>query len=429
MRYLPLNNNLFKFNRKRFVSQLPAGSMAVFVSAELMPRNGDQFYPFRQQSDFFYLTGTEQDNTCLLLFPDCPNQAYREILFVESYDSHKATWEGEKLSVEKAKSVSGIERILFNDQFNAVLQEVTGYCGKIYLNNNEYIKYHSEVEHKNLRFARAMKEKFPLHEFHRAAPILEKLRVIKSETELELIKTASDITAKAFKRVLKKLVPGMNEFEVQAEIEHEFVLNRASGHAYYPIIAGGKNSCVLHYNDNDKPLQDNELLLLDFGAEYANYSADLSRTIPVNGHFSQRQKQCYDAVLRVFRKAVKLYVPGNTIEQINREVWKLMEEEMITLGLFTKQDVSNQNPDFPLYRRYLMHGVAHHIGLDVHDVGSKFEPLAPGMVLTCEPGLYIREENIGIRIENDILVTETEPIDLMADIPIEASEIEQFMNN
>ena len=253
------------------------------------------------------------------------------------------------------------------------------------------------------------------------------MRTIKSNQEIELIQTACNITGKAFERLLRFPLTGKYEFEIQAEIEHEFTLNRASGHGYYPIIAGGKNACILHYSANDQQIQDGDLLLLDFGAEYANYSADLSRTIPANGKFTARQKQCYNAVLRVFKKAKQLYKPGITIDQINKEVWKFMELEMIDLGLFTTEDVANQSPDKPLYRQFLMHGIAHHIGLDVHDVGSKFEPIKAGMILTCEPGIYIRNEKIGIRIENDILITEGEPIDLMAHIPIEVDDIERFM--
>lgn len=428
MRYSPLNNSLFSENRKRFVGLIPGQAMAVFLSAENMPRNGDQCYPFRQQSDFFYLTGIEQENTALILFPDCPNPLWREVLFISAFDAHKATWEGHKLSPDEARQLSGISQVTTMDQFNAVLQEVMNYSTQVFLNNTEYIKYSAEIEHKNLRFARQLKEKYPLHLFQRAAPLLEKLRVVKSAAEIELLKTASDITGKAFGRLLRSNLSGKFEFEVQADIEHEFTINRANGNGYYPIIAGGGNACVLHYNDNDKQLLSGDLLLLDFGAEYANYSADLSRTIPVNGRFTDRQKQCYEAVLKVFKAAIQLYVPGNTIEQINNEVWKMMETEMISLGLFTREDVRDQNPESPLYKRYLMHGVAHHIGLDVHDVGSKYEPLAAGMVLTCEPGLYIREENIGIRIENDILVTDHGPVDLMAEIPVEVADIESIMH-
>jgi len=408
---------------------LPARSLAVFVSAGLVPRNGDQFYPFRQQSDFFYLTGINKPDCSLILFPDCPNPALREVLFMTQPDEQQAIWEGKGLSVEQARLGSGIEKILQYNQFTSVLQEVMNYANEVYLNNNEYIKFHSDSESGNQRFSGMMMKKYPLHTFRRAAPILEKLRTIKSGEEIELLSKAATITARAFDRVMKCTRPGKYEFEIQAEIDHEFTINRAGGHGYQPIIASGEHACTLHYTANNSLLADGQLLLLDMGAEYANYSADLSRTIPVNGRFNKRQKQCYDAVLRVFRQAKSLYRPGNTIEHINTQVWKLLEEEMIGLGLFNMAQVKNQSSEAPLFRKYMMHGVAHHIGLDVHDVGSKFEPLAPGMVLTLEPGIYIREEKIGIRIENDLLVTNGDPVDLMEGIPVEAEEIEQIMSN
>jgi Xaa-Pro aminopeptidase len=429
MRYTPISNSLFVNNRSRFTAMLPARSLAVFVSAELMPRNGDQFFPFRQQSDFFYLTGIDKPDCSLILFPDCPNPALREVLFMTQPDEQRIIWEGRGLTLDQARIASGIEKILPYNQFTAVLQEVMNYAGEAYLNSNEYIKFQSDTETNNQRFTRRLLKKYPLHTFNRAAPILEKLRTIKSSEEIELLEKAAGITAKAFNRVLKASRPGRYEFEIQAEIEHEFTINRANGHGYQPIIASGEHACTLHYTSNNSLLTDGQLLLLDMGAEYANYSADLSRTIPVNGRFNKRQKQCYDAVLRVFRQAKNLYRPGNTIEYINTQVWKLLEEEMIGLGLFTMAQVKNQSVEAPLFRKYMMHGVAHHIGLDVHDVGSKFEPLAPGMVLTLEPGLYIREEKIGIRIENDLLVTTGNPIDLMEDVPIETEEIELIMAN
>lgn len=428
MRYHPLRNEMFIQNRERFCALLPKGAIAILQSAEFMPRNGDQFYPFRQQSDFFYLTGIEQENTSLILFPDCPNPAYREVLFVAAFDPVTAVWEGHKLSPAGATDVSGISNVQTNDAFGAVLQESMNYAETVYLNMNEYIKFFTDVPYKQLRLVNDLNQKYPLHRYERAAPLLTSLRVCKTEPEVELLQKACNITAKAFKRIVKFLKPKVWEFEVQAEMEHEFTMNRASGHGYNPVIAGGADTCILHYNENDKQLFDGDLLLLDFGAEYANYTADLSRTLPVNGRFSSRQRECYDAVLRVFRKARELYVPGNTIDGINQACWKMMEAEMIKLGLFTQDDVKNQDPAAPLYRKYLMHGIAHPLGLDVHDVGSKFEPLKPGMVLTCEPGLYINEEKIGIRLENDILVTEKEPVDLMADVPIEAEAIEELMN-
>lgn len=428
MRYCQIPNSLFVKNRKRFIEKLPSNSMAIFVSNEKMPRNGDQFYPFRQQSDFFYLTGIEVEKATLILFPDCPLPQFREVLFVESYNETKAIWEGGLIAADEAKKVSGITEIKVLEIFNQIVHELMTYAETVFLNSYEYTKYQSDVETKQQRFNKKLKEKYPLHQYRRAAPILEELRTVKMEEEIQLIQTAIDITGKAFDRSMRFVEPKKYEFEVQAEIEHTFTTNRATGHAYPPIVAGGINGCCLHYSENNDILNDNELLLFDIGAEYANYSADLSRTIPINGKFTKRQKDCYNAVLRTMKKVKKLYVEGNTIEQINQATWNLMEKEMIGLGLFTEQDVKNQNPASPLYRNYLMHGIAHHIGLDVHDVGARHTPLKAGMVLTCEPGIYIREEKIGIRIENDILVTKTEPIDLMKNVPIEIDEIEAIMS-
>lgn len=429
MRYRPIPNDLFITNRFHFTALLPPLSLSINVAGEKMHRNGDQYFAFRQASDFFYLTGIEQENALLLLFPDCPNPDLREVLFIEAYSQTKEIWEGHVLTQKEAQRISGINNVMVHEAFEAVLRECMSYAQQVYVNSNEYAKFYPQTDTLQTRWAKKLKENFPLHDFRRSAPLLEGLRTIKSSVEIDFIQQACNITQKAFEKILKTLKPGMFEFEVEAQTTHTFTVNRAGGHGYFPIIAGGKNACTLHYNDNNSLLADGDLLLLDFGAEYANYTADMSRTIPVNGTYSPRQRACYEAVLRVFKKAVPLYVPGNTIAQINEAVWKMMETEMIGLGLFTTEDVQNQPSDAPLYRKYLMHGVAHHIGLDVHDVGSKFTPLAAGMVLSCEPGLYIREENIGIRIENDILVTNDQPIDLMEHIPIEANDIESFMNN
>jgi Xaa-Pro aminopeptidase len=427
MRHFTIPKELFSTNRANFCEALEKGAIALFTAAEKMPRNGDQYFPFRQQSDFFYLTGIETENCTLLLFPTCPNLAYREILFIEPWDPVKAIWEGHMLTKQEAEEISGIKNIYTTDQFEAVLHECMTYAKNVYLNINEYVKFNPSNESIQLRFAKKLKEKYPLHEYCRAAPILESLRTQKSKQEIDLIKKACDITEKAFNRVLKTVKPKMYEFEVEAEISHEFTINNANGHGYHPIIGSGQNACVLHYNDNNSLMEEGDLLLMDFGAEYANYTADLSRTIPVNGKFTPRQRACYEAVLKVFKAAIPLYIIGNTIEKINETVWAMMEQEMIGLGLFTEEEVSKQSLTAPLFRKYLMHGIAHHIGLDVHDVGSKYTPLKAGMILTCEPGLYIRDEKIGIRIENDILITEDGPVDLMAGIAVEVDEIEQLM--
>lgn len=427
MRYLPIDKNLFIENRKRFVENLIKKSVAIFHSADQSPRNGDQYHPFRQQSDMFYLSGIDQEKSILLLAPNHPNKKLREALFLIKTNEQIAIWEGHKYTMEEARATSGIENIYWLDDYELNLKEIISEVDNVYLNRNEYPKFFPDAVERNHREGDKTMKVFPLHKYHRSFPILSKQRMIKSELEIELIKKACDITAKAFVKVLKTTKSGKFEFEVQAEIEYEFTTNRANGHGYAPIIASGKNGCVLHYVENDKECIDGDLMLMDFGAEYANYTADMSRTIPVNGKFSKRQKQCYNAVLKVFKELKKMYVPGTISTEINEAANKLMEKEMIDLGLFTAVEVENQDKEKPLFKKYFMHGVAHHIGLDVHDVGSKHEPFNPGMVLTCEPGIYIPEEGFGIRIENDILITENNPIDLMEDIPIEAEDIEEIM--
>ena len=427
----PIPNRLFIRNRANFAAQLPPKSVAVFTANEAMPRNGDEFYPFRQQSDFFYLTGINEENTYLLITPDYPIEDLREILFIEPYDEVKATWQGEMLDNAQATELSGVKTIKGSDAFWSFLNDIalSGYADTIILNSYEYPKYECAVETIQKRFVKQVKERYPMHNYGRTAPILNALRMIKSEDEIAITRQACDITAKAFRRCLETVKPGMNEYEVQAEIEYIFKKNNASGHAYAPIIAGGKNACCLHYCKNQSQLNDGDLILFDIGCELKNYSSDLSRTIPINGKFTERQKDCYNAVLRVMKEITKLYRPGGTINEINETTYKLMEQEMIKLGLFTAEDVKNQNPDKPLYKKYLRHGMSHHIGLDVHDSIDKFKPFEPGMILTCEPGLYIREEGIGIRIENDLLITDGEPINLFEELPTEIEEIEAAMKN
>ena len=427
----PIPNRLFIRNRANFAAQLPPKSVAVFTANEPMPRNGDEFYPFRQQSDFFYLTGINEENAFLLIAPDYPIEELREILFIEPYDEVKATWQGEMLDNAKATELSGVKTVKGSDAFWSFMNDIalSGYADTIFMNSYEYPKYECAVETIQKRFVKQVKERYPMHSYGRTAPILNALRMIKSEDEIAITRQACDVTAKAFRRCLETVKPGMNEYEVQAEIEYIFKKNNTSGHAYAPIIAGGKNACCLHYCKNQSLLNDGDLILFDIGCELKNYSSDLSRTIPINGKFTERQKDCYNAVLRVMKEITKLYHPGDTINEINETTYKLMEQEMIKLGLFTAEDVKNQNPDKPLYKKYLMHGMSHHIGLDVHDSIDKFKPFEPGMILTCEPGLYIREEGIGIRIENDLLITEGEPINLFDGLPTEIEEIEAAMKN
>jgi len=429
MRYLPIDNNLFKNNRKRFIDLLPKNSVAIFLSNDQYPRNGDQFFPFRQQSDFFYLSGIDQEKSILVVAPDALNEKLREAIFLLVTNERIATYDGHKYTREEATEISGIENAYWVDDFETSLRDVLQNAEHVYFNTIEYVKYYNEVPTRNIRFINEFKEKYPLYKLERAAPLLAKLRTIKSDIEIELLRKSCDITRKAFERVLRFTKPGVQEFEVQAEIDHEFIINRANGHGYAPIIASGKNALVLHYIENNDICKDGDLMLMDFGAEYANYSADMSRTIPVNGKFTDRQKDCYNAVLRTFKAVRAFLIPGNTAKMVSEKAWELMETEMIKLGLFTNEDVKNQDKEKPLVKKYFMHGTSHYLGLDVHDVGSYDEPIKPGMVFTCEPGIYIPEENIAIRIENNILVTENGPVDLMENIPIEVEEIESIMND
>lgn len=428
MRYSTIPSDLFKKNREKFAKLLPKNSVAIFQSNDQFPRNGDQFFPFRQQSDFFYLTGIEQEKSVLIIAPDCPNEKLKESLFLLVTNERIATYDGHKYTKEEGSEISGISNVVWVDDYELSLREVLANAEQVYFNMNEYVKLFNEVPDRNIRYINEFKEKYPLYKLERAAPLMAKLRSIKSDIEIELLKTACNITRKAFERMMRFTKPGVWEFEIQAEIDHEFAINRANGHGYAPIIATGKNALVLHYIENNALCKDGDMLLMDFGAEYANYSADMSRTIPVNGKFTERQKDCYNAVLRTFRQVSKMLIPGNTAKMVSEEAWKLMEQEMIELGLFTAEEVEKQDKDQPLFKKYFPHGTSHFLGLDVHDVGSYDEPIKAGMVFTCEPGLYIPEENIGIRIENNILVTDSEPIDLMEDLPIEVEDIERIMN-
>jgi len=427
MRREQIDSSLFTSKREAFKKRLLPRSIAIINPNDEYPRNGDQNFPYRQHSDLFYLTGIDQEKTRLLIAPDFSNEKYREVLFIIRTSSEIETWEGQKLSIEEAKEISGMEHIAWLDQFDMIMNEIMVHSEHVYLNSNEYPKYSNPVPYFDIRFAGELKEKYPWHDYKRAAPILHELRKIKTPAETDLINKACDITNKAFHRVMKAIKPGMMEYEIQAEIEYEFAVNRAKGNAYQPIIGSGERACILHYIKNDNQCLDGELVLMDFGAEYANYAADMTRTIPVNGKFSKRQLECYNAVLEVQKEAAKLFVVGNTIDKVNKAVNELMEEQMLKLGLFSRNELQSQDPDKPLYTKYFMHGTSHFLGLDVHDVGSKYDSFQPGMVLTCEPGLYIREEQIGIRIENDILITKDGPVNLMADIPVEPEAIEEYM--
>jgi Xaa-Pro aminopeptidase len=428
MKYKAISNELFTNNRKNFVSRLKPCALAIFHSNDEFPRNGDQSFLFKQNPDFFYLTGIDQEQSILLLFPDCPNPLYKEVLFLRQTSEHIAIWEGHKYTKEEAKEASGIENIVWLSEFDTILHTVVNYAEHIYINTNENDRYSHTVPYRDIRQYEIIRAKYPLHHYERSALILRDLRVVKSAVEIELTKKACEITRDAFVRVLKFLKPGVAEYEIEAEITHEFLRQRATGHAYSPIIASGKNAIVLHYIDNNQVCKDGDVILFDFGAEYGNYNADMSRSVPVNGRFTKRQSDVYNAVLRVMRAATKLLVAGAIWNEYHDEVGKIMTSELIGLGLLDKHDVAKQDPKMPLYKKYFMHGTSHHLGLDVHDFASRYKPFEVGNILTCEPGIYIPEEGLGIRIENDILITVGGNIDLMADIPVEAEEIEEIMN-
>lgn len=403
-------------------------SVAVFNANDIMPGNADGTLKFKQNSDLFYLTGVDQEETILLLAPDARDEEHREVLFLRETNETIAIWEGEKLTVEEARKVTGIQTVYWLRDFDRVFNSLATQSAHIYLNTNEHGRANMQVETRDIRFIKRCKRQFPLHKYRRSAPIMQRLRAVKSKFEILLLQEACDITEKGFRRLLKTVRPGVWEYELEADLIHEFIRNRSQGFAYEPIIASGKNSCVLHYIDNNKQCRKGDVLLLDIGAEYANYDADLSRTIPVSGKYSKRQREVYDAVLSVQKAAINMLRPGTMLKDYHHEVGLLMEAELVKLKLISKQDISKQDPKHPAYKKYFMHGTSHFLGLDTHDVGDWDLPMEDGNVFTCEPGIYIPEEGIGIRIEDDILVTRKGPVNLMKNIPKEAEEIEELMN-
>jgi len=429
MKYKPLAKDLYIKNRARFVRELKPNSLAVFNSNDIMPTNADGTMPFRQNNDLLYLSGIDQEESILLISPDFYDKKQHEILFLKETDENIAIWEGHKYTKEEATEASGIETVFWLSQFNTVFNTLMAEAEHVYLNTNEHIRAAVEVETRDARFLKWCREHYPLHKYERSAPILNNLRAIKSEEEIEAMQTACNITEKGFRRVAKFLKPGVMEYEIEAEYAHEFLRNRSRGFGYTPIVASGYSACVLHYIDNNQECKDGDMLLMDVGAEYGNYNADMTRCLPVNGKFTKRQEEIYNAVLRVKREAMKLLRPGNVIPEYHKEVGKLMESELLGLGLLDKTDVKNQNPAMPAYKKYFMHGTSHHIGLDVHDVGNIYEEMKPGMAFTVEPGIYIREEGLGVRLENDVIITENGLNDLMGNIPIEVDEIEELMNS
>ena len=428
MRYLPVNNKLYRRNRQKLIKKIQKDSLVIVNSNDKMPRSADQYFPYRQNSNMFYLTGIIQEKTSLILYPDHNNTDSREILFIRKSNSKLEIWEGKKLTIDEAKEISGINTVKWIDEFDTVLSELMTKADNVYLNLPENPKFNPEVVVKELRFANELKSKYPLHCYKRLTPVLNELRLIKEPEEIDLMKKACDITKEAFGRVLGFVKPGVMEYEIEAEITHEFLKKGSDGHAFPPIVASGKNACVLHYIKNNQKCRNGDLVLLDFGAEYANYAADCSRTIPVSGRFSKRQKELYEATLRVFKFAISIMKKGTTINKLHKEVSAYWEEEHIKLGLYTRKEVKSQDKDEPLWTKYYMHGTSHFLGLDAHDAGNRDVVLRAGMILTCEPGIYIPEENTGIRLENDILITEAGNTDLTGDIPIEPDEIESIMN-
>ncbi len=428
MRYAPIDKELFIKNRENLAKLLKPGSIAIFHSNDVMPTNADGTMGFRQNNDLFYLSGIDQEETILVIAPDFPDPQLREILFVRETSDLIAVWEGAKLTKQQATETSGIQTVYWTDRFLPLLQVLFSECENIYLNTNEHTRAVVELKTRDARFIGYCKEHFPLHYYVRVAPLMQQLRAIKSAKEIKLVQQACQITEKGFRRVLPFIKPGVLEYEIEAELAHEFIRNAAT-FAYQPIIASGANACVLHYVENNQPCKNGDVLLMDVAAATANYASDLTRSIPVNGRYTSRQRQVYDAVLRVMRQATQLLVTGNLWDEYHKEVGKMMESELIGLGLLDKTEVARQDPDTPLYKKYFMHGTSHFLGLDVHDVGSKYRRFEPGMLFTCEPGIYIREEGLGIRLENNILITENGNIDLMATIPIEAEEIEELMNS
>ncbi len=429
MKYEQIQSELFKKNRAKFTAQMKPKSIAIFNSNDIYPISADSTMPFQQHRDILYLSGVDQEESILLLFPDAIDKKSREILFVRETNEHIAIWEGAKLDKVQATAVSGIESVHWLTDFEKVFFGLMTEAECVYFNTNEHYRQSVETQTREDRFILKCKNDFPAHRVAKSNPILQRIRGVKEAEETKLIQHACDITEKGFRRVLKFLKPGIWEYELEAEYLHEFIRNRSKGFAYTPIIASGNNANVLHYIENNNQCKDGDLILMDVGAEYANYSSDMTRTIPVNGKFTERQRQVYEAVLRVKNDATNMLVPGTLWADYHKEVGKLMTSELISLGLLDKADIQNENKDWPAYKKYFMHGTSHHMGLDTHDYGELKTPMKPNMVYTVEPGIYIPDEKMGIRLEDDVVITEKEtPFNLMRNIPIEVQEIEDLMN-
>ncbi len=429
MRYAPISSDLFITNRKRLVKALGKNALAVFNSNDIMPTSADGTLPFKQNSDLFYLTGIDQEESVLVICPQFPDPKFREILFLRQPNEVLEKWEGHKLTQKEATEISGITTVLWLSDFNKWFHHmmVMGGTERVYLNSNEHYRSEVVVETREARFVRWCQTTYPLHTYDRAAPLMARLRTQKQPAELEVIQKAIDITEKGFRRVLSFVKPGVREYEVEAEWTHEFIRNGSRGHGYTPIIASGKNNVILHYTENSQVCKSGELLLLDVGAEYGNYSADLTRTIPVSGRFNKRQKEVYNAVLRIQRTAMKLMSPNKVYFDYHREVEKVTEAELLKLKLITKREVQEQKPGREAFRKYFYHGTGHMLGLDVHDLGNMHAKMEVGSLWTVEPGIYIKEEGFGVRLENNVLLQKNGVRDLMKNIPIEADEIETLM--
>ncbi|AXG69326.1 Xaa-Pro aminopeptidase [Kordia sp. SMS9] len=429
MKYHPIDRNLFIKNRKNFMAQMKPSSLAVFNSNDIYPISADSTMPFEQHRDIFYLSGVDQEESILVLFPDCPKEKHREILFLKETNEHIAIWEGEKLTKEAALATSGIKTVYWLQDLEKIMFEIMTQCDTVYINTNEHYRANVETETREDRFTKWLKDKYPAHSVAKSNPILQRLRSVKDPIELDLMQKACDITEKGFRRILGFVKPGVWEYEIEAEFIHDFLRNRSKKFAYTPIIASGNNANVLHYIENNQQCKAGDVILMDVGAEYANYASDMTRAVPVSGRFTERQKAVYNAVNRVKNEATKMLVPGTDWTQYHVEVGKIMTSELLGLGLLDKADIQNEDPDWPAYKKYFMHGTSHHIGLDTHDYGILTEPMTANMVFTVEPGIYLPDEGFGIRLEDDVVIQETgEPFNLMRNIPIEADEIEDLMN-
>lgn len=427
MKYLPIPSKLFTQNRERFIKKMKPNSIAIFPGNPILPTNGDAIYTYRPNADVVWLSGIVQEKSMVILYPDNPDKNAREVLVLLRPNEHLEKWEGHKLRKNEATEISGIKNIQWLDSIDTMLQVMMHHADTVYLNTNENDRLDTSLFRTDLLFVHDFMKRYPVHKYERSAPIIKELRAIKTKEEIAVTQKAVDITHKAFERVMKFIKPGVYEHEIEAEITHEFLRNRASRHAYDCIIASGDRARVLHYVENNQVCKDGELVLMDFGAEYGNYCADLTRTIPVNGKFTKRQREVYNAVLDVHNFAKKILKPGISIVDYTAKVCSEMEKQLLKIGLITKVDIKNQDPENPAYRKYFYHGVSHHLGIDVHDVGTRVLPVKEGMLFTIEPGIYIEEEQMGIRIENNVWLTKTGSIDLFKNIPITVEEIEATM--